>query len=573
MRAEDPGFVERFRTHAAERGAATALRWLERGERVTDEASYAALDRAARIVAANLLRQGLRGRPVLFLLPQGLDFVRCFLGCFYAGAIAVPVPLTAGRRHMERAATIAAAVRPGAILARAVDAAGPDGAAALLREAGLAGVPVLTTEDLLSGEPAAGPVATTPDDIALLQYTSGSTSAPKGVVVTHRNLAVTLRLITEGFSLDAGIRLVSWLPLHHDMGLIGCVLEPLFLGGEASLMSPLAFLQRPMRWLRAMQAWQANTAGAPNFAYDLCQRTATEAGCRDLDLSAWRLAFCGAEPVRAATMRRFAARFAPHGFDAGAFYPCYGLAEATLFVAGGRAGDGVRTRHIPLPHARGLRENVSCGFPRGDTRVAILDPREPTPVAPGAPGEICVSGAQVSPGFWSATQGGAVPDTDRTFAMDGRHWLRTGDLGLIAEGDLHVVGRLKSMIIIRGANIYAVVVEQTALALDGTGIGTAAAIPVLEGPEETLVLVCEIDRGTAPPEAPEPLLRRLAGAVAEIHGVLPAELLLVAPGAIERTPSGKLRRARLRERYEAGEIPFLAALRGRPAPGGKAPAA
>lgn len=565
MQADIPSFVEHFRSHAMQRGTATALRWLERGERVTDETSYAALDMAARVVAANLLRLGLRGRPVLFLLPQGLDFVRCFLGCFYAGAIAVPVPLTAGRRHMERAATIAVAVRPGAILARAIDAAGPDGAAALLREAGLSGVPVLTTEDLLTGAPAAGPVTTTPDDIALLQYTSGSTSMPKGVVVTHRNLAVTLRLITEGFSLDSGIRLVSWLPLHHDMGLIGCVLEPLFLGGEASLMSPLAFLQRPMRWLRAMQAWQANTAGAPNFAYDLCQRTASEAGSRDLDLSAWRLAFCGAEPVRAATMRRFAAHFGPHGFDAAAFYPCYGLAEATLFVAGGRAGDGVRTRQVALPHVRGLRENVSCGFPRGDTRIAILDPHGLTPVAAGEPGEICVSGEQVSPGFWSAGQGAAAPDPERVFAMDGRTWLRTGDLGLIAEGDLHVVGRLKSMIIIRGANIYAEDVEQTVLAIEDTGIGTAAAIPVLEGPEESLVLVCEMLRGAPPPAAPERLLRQLAGSVAEIHGVLPAELLLVEPGAIERTPSGKLRRARLRERYEAGAIPVIAALRGRPA--------
>lgn len=563
MPADALGFIDRLRAHAASRGAVTALRWLERGERLTDETTYAALDHAALVAAANLLRLGLGQRPVLFLLPQGLDFVRCFLGCLYAGAIPVPVPLTPGRRHMERAAAIAASVRPGAVLARAVDATGQDGATALLGEAGLANVPVLTVEDLLAGEPAAAPMSPAPDDIAFLQYTSGSTSVPKGVVVTHRNLAVTLSLIAEGFSFHTGVRLVSWLPLHHDMGLVGCVLEPLFLGGEATLMSPLAFLQRPMRWLRAMQAWQADTAGAPNFAYDLCQRMATEANCRDLDLSGWRLAFSGAEPVRAATLRRFADRFAPHGFDARAFYPCYGLAEATLFVAGCGAGDGVRTRALALPHARGPRENVSCGYPRGDTRLAILEPGGEAPVAPGTPGEICVSGAQVSPGFWSAEAGVAVPDLQRSFGMDGRQWLRTGDLGLVAEGELHVVGRIKAMIIIRGANIYAEDVEQTALALEDAPFGAAAAIPVLDGPQESLVLVCEAERGRVP-DAPEPLLRRLAGMVADIHGVLPAAVVLVPAGAIERTPSGKLRRERLREHYEAGTLPVIASLSGRP---------
>jgi acyl-CoA synthetase (AMP-forming)/AMP-acid ligase II len=555
-------FLETVRGHMRARPGKTALRWLERGERPTDQASYADLDAAAGVVAANLRRRGLNGRPVLFLLPQGLDFVRAFLGCLYAGAIAVPVPVAPGRRSQERAAAIARAVRPAALLARAVDVSEAGGTAALLREA-CPGAPVLAVEELLSGAPGEAPLALDPDSVAFLQYTSGSTHEPKGVVVTHRNLAATLQLIAQAFDQTHLNSCVSWLPLHHDMGLVGCVLQPLYLGITVSLMSPLAFLQRPVRWLRAIHDYEATTAGAPNFAYDLCVRAISDEQLRGLDLSRWTLAFCGAEPIRAATLRRFGQRFRGCGFNERAFYPCYGLAEATLFVSGGQARDGYRTRLLPGPHGTD-RERVSCGYPRGDTRLAIVDPSVQAPVAAGSIGEICVSGAQVSPGFWDGGSGRAVPDANRVFDRDGRRWLRTGDLGVMAEGDLHVVGRLKAMIIIRGSNIYAEDVEQTVVSLDAC-VAAAAAISVLEGPrEEGFVLVCEIARGQSPCDA-EALLTRISDAVAEAHGVLPTEVLLAPAGAIERTPSGKIQRPRLRERYTAGKL-LVIARRGGPVP-------
>ncbi|RXF74462.1 fatty acyl-AMP ligase [Hansschlegelia zhihuaiae] len=556
---EAPDFLTAFRRHAAARADQTALRWLERGERPTDHATYADLDAMACVTAANLLRLGLRGRPVLFLLPQGLDFVRCFLGCLYAGAIPVPAPLSPGRRNQDRALAIAQAARPAAALARSADAEAAEGVSAALRLSGVSDIQLIASEDLLSGAAAEAPVTPDPDQIAFLQYTSGSTSAPKGVVVTHRNLAATLDLIRQAFRQEADSSAVSWLPLHHDMGLVGCVLEPLYLGARVSLMSPLAFLQRPARWLQAMHDWQATTAGAPNFAYDLCARLVTEEQSRGLDLSRWTLAFCGAEPVRPATLRRFAERFAPHGFGSNAFYPCYGLAEATLLVTGGAAGEGVRTRNLPLPQGRGERESVSCGVGYGDTRIMILDPGSEEILAPGRPGEICVSGSQVSPGFWSGETGRALPDPSREVRLDGRSWLRTGDIGLIAEGDLHVIGRLKSMIIVRGANIYAEDVEQTALAVDAA-LAAAAAIPIHGEASEDLVLICEAARGQ-PLDDPEEILRRLSAAVAEQHGLLPAEVLLAPFGAIERTPSGKIQRLRLRDRYAADDLTVIARLR------------
>jgi acyl-CoA synthetase (AMP-forming)/AMP-acid ligase II len=546
--------------HAARGGDRIALRYLSRGEAVSDEASYAALDAAARTVAGNLLAGGLAGRPVMIALPQGLDFVRCFLGCVYAGAIAIPAPALGGARTKERIGAIAAHARPAVVIA-AADA--PSHSLDEIRERSPQ-TRLVAPEDLLSGPAAETLPAQTPDGVAFLQYTSGSTSAPKGVVITHRNILANLEMIRVAFGQTEADSTVSWLPLHHDMGLIGCVLEPLYLGAEAMLMSPLTFLQRPARWLRAMDRFRATTAGAPNFAYDLCARTVTDEQARGIDLSCWRLAFCGSEPIRAATLARFAARFAPSGFPAHALYPCYGLAEATLFVTGGKPASGIRERTLARSGGPGLQA-VSCGEPILGAEVALLEPEAPRRTAPGAIGEIAVRGPQVSPGFWDPERG-IVPDDTRSVALDGRVFLRTGDLGTIEDGELYVVGRLKNMIIVHGANIYAEDIEHTVKSLpDGAELGAVAALPVL-GPErrtESVALVCEVGRGAAPLD-PEGLLDRIATAVADAHGVLAAELALVPAGAIERTVSGKLQRARTAERLAGGELPVLARLAPQP---------
>ncbi|MEQ1954016.1 fatty acyl-AMP ligase [Mesorhizobium sp. CN2-181] len=545
-----------LRDHAQHDGARPALRFLGRGEEVIDESTYGALHGAAATVAANLAAACLATGPVLLALPQGLDFIRCFFGCVYAGVIAIPTPGLTDPRAAQRIAGIVEAARPAAVIAPA-EAFESRGWASL-RENNPE-VAFLSAGDLLRGNTATDLRDPLPDDVAFLQFTSGSTSRPKGVAITHRNIMANLAMIKAAFGQTESDSTVSWLPLHHDMGLIGCVLEPLYLGAQSILMAPIAFLQRPARWLKAMARFGATTAGAPNFAYEFCARMITDDQIPQVDLSRWRLAFCGSEPIRAATLAGFAQRFRSHGFNEKAFYPCYGLAEATLFVTGGRPGTGVRERKIARSGSVPVSV-VSCGTPSHGTSVLLLEPGADQPVPPGGIGEIAVSGDQVSPGFWDPDRGGIVPDRGRTVDLGGRSYLRTGDLGAIVDGELHVVGRLKNMAIIRGTNIYAEDVELTVRELpEAAQLGAVAALPVAADPTVTegLAIVCEASR-TGESADPAPLLQRLAGAVADAHGFLPQDLVIVPAGAIERTLSGKLQRARTAERLAKGELPILA---------------
>jgi acyl-CoA synthetase (AMP-forming)/AMP-acid ligase II len=528
-----------LRNRAALHGDRVALRFLERGEREADVTTYAELDRAARRIAASLRAAGAVGRPVLVALPQGLDFVLCFLGCLYAGAIGVPTPAWNDPRATDRIRGILANSGPALVVASAPRADMP--------------VHLVTPDELLQGAgihdaaPLHDPL---PSDIAFLQYTSGSTSQPKGVVITHGNIAANLEMIRRAFGQDEGDVTVSWLPLHHDMGLIGCVLEPLYLGASAVLMSPLAFLQRPARWLQAIASYGATTCGAPSFGYEFCLRGGTDTLAPGLDLSRWKLAFCGAEPVRALTLSRFAERFKAAGFSDAAFYPCYGQAEATLFVTGGEAGQGVRV---------GPDGSVSCGHPWLDTEIVLLASAGDATVA-DAVGEIAIAGPQVSPGFWDPDRG-IVPDPARAVLLAGRSYLRSGDLGRLDDGALHVVGRLRNMIILRGANIHAEDVERTVSDLPAMALlGGVAALRVTGTDEEGIILVCELQRGAAL-EAAAAALPSLAVAVAEAHGVAPLETLLVAAGGIARTVSGKLQRDATYDLHRSGTLPALARYR------------
>ncbi|MEJ8571580.1 fatty acyl-AMP ligase [Microbaculum marinum] len=551
-----PDLVAQIAGHATRRSDQVALRFLRRGEEVEDEVTYAGLHRSAQVVACNLKAAGLVGRPVLVALPQGLDFVRCFLGCLYAGAIAVPTPALGDPRGAERILRIVEHAQPAALIAPG-DRYNPD-AWATLRTLSPA-LDFVAAHDLVSGEPGETPPQRPADDIAFLQYTSGSTTNPKGVVVTGGNVSANLAMIQSAFAQDATNSTVSWLPLHHDMGLLGCVLEPLSIGATAILMSPLSFLQKPVRWLRAMDRFEATTAGAPNFAYDLCVRAIDRDQARTLDLSRWSLAFCGSEPVRAGTLTRFADRFAASGFPAGAFYPCYGLAEATLFVTGGDRGSGVQTASLPR-QGGGAITAVCCGYPRNGTAISVVEPEGTRRLPADAIGEICVAGEQVSPGFWQA-DGSVRPDPGRELEIDGRRYLRTGDLGTVRDGSLYVVGRCKNMIIVRGMNIYAEDVEQTVLRQPGAASwGAVAALGVLDGRgteegDEGLIIVCELARGGELP-APDPL-PALAEAISETHGILPLDIFVVPHGAITRTVSGKLQRDATRLRLKNRDLSVL----------------
>jgi acyl-CoA synthetase (AMP-forming)/AMP-acid ligase II len=369
--------------------------------------TYAGLERLARAVAAALQRQGLAGERVLLLYPAGLDFVVAFFGCLLAGAVAVPAYPPGSRRTLPRVLSIVRDARPAAVLTSSHLLSRLAGLAA--HEPELGGLRWIATdetpEELAAGwlDPGAGPEST-----AFLQYTSGSTSTPKGVVVSHGSLLHNEEMIRRAFGQTEASVVVGWLPLYHDMGLIGNVLQPLYAGATCVLMSPMTFLNRPAFWLETICRYGGTTSGGPNFAYELCARKVTAEEKEGLDLAGWRVAFSGAEPVRAETLERFAAAFAGCGFRREAFYPCYGLAEATLFVSGGlveeapvvgRFDAGSLERHRVSPAEEGAgRELVSCGRSWLGQEVAIVDPETLRRCAGDAVGEIWVSGPSVAGG-------------------------------------------------------------------------------------------------------------------------------------------------------------------------------
>jgi len=324
-------------------------------------------------------------------------------------------------------------------------------------------------------------------------------------------------------------------------------------------MPPLAFLQRPARWLRAIDRYRATTSGAPNFAYDLCCRYVTDGDLAGLDLSSWRIAFCGSEPVRRRTMETFAARLAPARFARRALYPCYGLAEATLFVAGVGVGTGARSRRLAVADGPDFRvggaDIVSCGQPAFGSQLLLLKANGDA-MADGRSGEIAVAGEHVSPGFWSSDAAAAVPDPARMVHVEDRTFLRTGDTGVLADGELFVVGRLKDMIIIRGANLYAEDIEETAVAAARPGaITAAAAFAVERGDKEGIVLVLERTPGTDDLATVEAAIR---GAVADVHGEAPADIAFVEEGQISRSTSGKIQRGATRALYLTRKLTLIA---------------
>jgi acyl-CoA synthetase (AMP-forming)/AMP-acid ligase II len=479
-RAEPPldaaTLVELLRWRALRQPERCAYEFLtDDGEAEASPLTYAALDRRARAIGALLEQVEARGGRALLLYPTGPEFVAAFFGCLYGGVIAVPAyPPHRARlgRFTPRLRAIASDARPVIVLTTSPILS--------LVEHAFADLPELQAQrwratddvasDLAEGwrDPEVGP-----DTLALVQYTSGSTGMPKGVMLTHGNLLHNAAFIHSCFELTSDSRGVIWLPPYHDMGLVGGVLEPLYSGFPTTLMSPLAILQRPFRWLQAISRTRATVSGGPNFAYDLCVSKVSPEQRATLDLSSWEVAFNGAEPIRHETLDRFAAAFAPCGFRREAFYPCYGLAEATLMVSGGVKASApiLRTfqsaaleqnRMVEVPAEHGAAQTlVGCGQGSSDQKIVIVNPESLSQCPPGQVGEIWVSGPSMARGYLNHPE-----ETERTFLAFLPHtgegpFLRTGDLGFVDGGELFITGRLKDLIIIRGINHYPQDIELT----------------------------------------------------------------------------------------------------------------
>ncbi|HSK75277.1 MAG TPA: AMP-binding protein, partial [Thermoanaerobaculia bacterium] len=541
-----PGFAsltEALGSRAARTPDRTAYVFLAEGEEEQGRLTYGALEEQARAIAAALARTCRPGERALLLYPPGLDFVAAFFGCLYAGVIAVPAYPPRSPRMMPRLLAILADARPAVALAPAAALQRVRGW--LTRTPEAAALPWLATDELAPAPAGREPEGPEGDGVAFLQYTSGSTSTPKGVMVSHANLAHNQRVIEAACGHSEESVFVTWLPVYHDLGLIGNLLQATWVGAPCVLMSPVAFLQSPIRWLAAVSRYRGTTSGGPNFAYDLCARKVLPAERAGLDLSSWQVAFNGAEPVREETLGRFAEAFAVSGFRSGALYPCYGLAEATLMVSGGRPGQE------PVVREHEGRRLVGCGRILLDLSAAVVDPESGTPCPPGGAGEIWVAGGSVARGYWNRPE--ETAHAFGAFLPDGRGpFLRTGDLGVLSGGELFIAGRLKDLIILRGKNHYPQDLEATAgschPALAG---GTGAAFAVDSEGEERLVLVHEVERHAA---APEEIAAAVRQAIAGEHEAVVHEVVLVPPGGVPRTTSGKVQRRACRDLYLQGEL-------------------
>ncbi len=571
---EVASLVELLRRRAQEQPDRVGYTFLNDGGATRVSLTYAELDRRARGVAARLQQEDAGGARALLLYPPGLDYVCAFLGCLYAGVVAVPAyPPDPARlnRSLARLRSIVRSARPAlALTTSLIQMAGASLAAG---DSDFAGVRWLATD---TGDTNADwrPTEITRDTLAFLQYTSGSTAAPKGVMLTHANLLHNSRLIQRCFEHTPDSRGVIWLPPYHDMGLIGGILQPLYVGFPVTLMSPIDFLQQPLLWLQTISQIGATTSGGPNFAYDLCVRKSTPEQRAMLDLGSWSLAFNGAEPIRPATLERFVAAFGPCGFRREAFYPCHGLAEATLIVTGGSKGHapivqgfdgGALEQHRVLTDVAG-RSLVGNGVAQPEHTVQIVDPARLMGCAPGEVGEIWVAGPSVAQGYWEQ------PDqTERTFQArladtGAGPFLRSGDLGFLREGELFVTGRLKDLIIIRGRNYYPqdieLTVEQSHAALRP---GCCAAFMAEVAGEERLVVVQELDRRYRSQDV-EPVLDAIRRAVAEQHGLSLHAAVLIRHGSIPKTSSGKVQRHACQADFLEGRLEIVGQRVAEPAP-------
>jgi len=537
--------------------------------------TYGGLRDAANVVAQALQGGAPCGERVLLLFPPGLEFIQAFLGTVSAGAIAVPAPPPnplKPKQSLQRLASIVASAKP----TRALTLSGTLKA---LRPA-IAELPAfdaiswLAIDELPEATPGFEPRGVAdPGDPALIQYTSGSTSEPKGAALTHGNLLHNLRYFDVGWDHSPDSVSVNWLPAFHDLGLVYGILAPIWGGFQSLQMSPIDVIQRPLSWLRALSDHRATHSCGPNFIYELCVRKVDPEDVASLDLRSWRMALTAAEPVRADTLRRFSEHFAPAGFNPRSFCPGYGLSEGTCKVVAvpwherptvlNVRSEALEQHTVEVVDAPGpgTLEVVGCGRPSFGVGVEVVDPDTRQRRGPGEVGELWVSGPSIAKSYWEAPEATARELRANLSGRANLPFLRTGGLGFVHDGEVFITGRIKDMIIVRGANHYPQDIEYTVQDAHPTvRAGCVAAFAADEYGEEELVVVAEVDlrprNGDGPPTA-SAVSKAIVKAVSEEHGLRVARVALIPPGRIPKTTSGKIQRRATRDALTAGRLELL----------------
>lgn len=548
-------FFDAILSHSTQKGDALACIFQTHGVETAKKLTYTELNKLVLQRSRFLLHHGYMDQPIALLFPNGLDFVVNFLACLASGVIAVPLNVSRNAQQMERIVAILDDAGVEAILTTA--------AVRTQLEQQLHEIPKLYgrnwtwIDEHQSESPDIALPIISPDKLALIQYTSGSTSLPKGVMVSHDNLVENQKAIQEAYNYQEGLVGGGWLPQFHDMGLIGQMLQPLFLGGTYVFMPPMNFVQRPLRWLELISQYRLHSSASPNFGYKHCVKCIKDSvDLSHLDLSCWQVALNGSEPIDIDTMNSFSAKFRQYGFDPKAFSPCYGLAESTLFVSGGPRLTGAQTLSLDkeaFESGRVIEADkgkiaVNCGLISSLLKVRIVNPDTTEECEEGEIGEVWVSGSSVAQGYWKN-----IEKTEECFHAqlkypDGRYYLRTGDMGFIHKGMLFITGRIKEMLIIRGRNLYPYDIECTCNDYYyAAGNNGASVFTIDEDGESKLALIVEIQRKHFAECDHHKLINDLQEAVMASHNIVFDKLILVKPGTIPKTSSGKIKRTACRD--------------------------